>query len=124
MANFSHPICDQALQAADIVNALHITSDHSLFSVNLIKSRLYDNKMRPINHNPKILRRTQDLANIYEENSNFYIFSKKAFLENDQKRIGKKPFMYVMDTSIEESLDLDEPKHWKLAEKIINSKLI
>tara|TARA_B100001059_G_C17839663_1_gene591216 strand:+ start:13055 stop:13756 length:702 start_codon:yes stop_codon:yes gene_type:complete len=96
----------------------------SLFSVNLIKSRLYDNKMRPINHNPKILRRTQDLANIYEENSNFYIFSKKAFLENDQKRIGKKPFMYVMDTSIEESLDLDEPKHWKLAEKIINSKII
>ncbi len=102
----------------DYITHLNNKKHDSLFSVNLIKSRLFDSKLKPLNHNPRILKRTQDLKNIYEENSNFYIFSKKSFILNKNKRIGKKPYFYIMRDRIE-SLDLDEKRDWDLAEKIV-----
>ncbi|MCW7497033.1 acylneuraminate cytidylyltransferase family protein [Leptospira levettii] len=93
----------------------------SLFSVNLIQTRLYDRNLRPINHDPKILTRTQDLDIIYEENSNFYIFSGKSFLENAH-RIGKKSIAYVMSKNSVESIDIDENADWELAELVLKGK--
>mgnify|MGYP000064684592 CR=1 FL=1 len=53
----------------------------ALFSVTETKTRFYWPNGKGINHDPKILIRTQDLEPIYEENSCFYIFSKETNLK-------------------------------------------
>ena len=66
----------------------------SLFSVNKWLTRMYWEDLSPVNHNPNELIRTQDLPPLFEENSNFYIFSRKAFKDAKEKKIGLKPIMY------------------------------
>jgi len=90
----------------------------SIFSVNVLQVRLYDKKIKPLNHNINVLGRTQDLEEIYEENSNFYIFSGKSF-KKTQQRIGIKPYAYRMDRRSMESLDIDEPSDWKFLEQLM-----
>ncbi len=89
----------------------------SLFSVNELKTRLYRSNCDPLNHNPKKLQRTQDLESLYEENSNFYIFSKQSFSKANA-RIGKKPYMFV--SPYNESIDIDNFEQWSIAEAIIS----
>lgn len=91
----------------------------SLFSVTKLQVRLYDKDLMPINHNPQELLRTQDLTPLYEENSNFYIFSKDSFKSTGQ-RIGVKPYMYELDKS--EALDIDEEIDFMVAESIYRHK--
>ena len=93
----------------------------SVFSANLIKSRLYDDKMNPINHDPDNLIRTQDLPDIYDENSNFYIFSGSSFAKT-KARIGKKPYIYVMNKL--ESVDIDNQEDWDLAQILMANKVV
>ena len=90
----------------------------SLFSVNALRTRLYDKALRPVNHDPLVLERTQDLDIMYEENSNFYIFSGKSF-NTKQHRIGSKPDLFIMDRNNREGLDIDEKSDWDLVEMII-----
>lgn len=99
-------------------NGITNKSYDSLFSVNVIRARLYDKGLKPVNHNPLVLGRTQDLDVIYEENSNFYIFSGESFI-NNQHRIGLRPNIYIMDRSNLEGLDIDEKSDWDLANMII-----
>ena len=87
----------------------------SLFSVNRLQTRLYDGNAKAVNHRPEELIRTQDLPPLYEENSNFYIFSKTSFLSTGA-RIGKRPQM--METDRLESIDIDEEVDFMLAEQI------
>jgi len=93
----------------------------SLFSVNLIKTRLYNNNLIPINHNPEYLQRTQDLENVYEENSNFYIFTKDSFKKN-KRRIGSNPDIFIMGRNSIESIDIDDKSDWELVENILTNK--
>ncbi|PJZ45655.1 acylneuraminate cytidylyltransferase family protein [Leptospira brenneri] len=93
----------------------------SLFSVNAIQTRLYDKHLSPLNHNPLILTRTQDLDVIYEENSNFYVFSGQSFLQN-KHRIGCKPEPYVMARNSIECIDIDDIADWDLAETIMKNR--
>ena len=86
----------------------------SLFSVTRIQSRLYWKSGEPLNHNPQELLRTQDLPPLYEENSNFYLFSKASFAASGNGRIGLKPGMFEMDKL--EAVDIDEEEDWQLAE--------
>ena len=86
----------------------------SLFSVTKVQTRFYDKNAQPLNHNPQELLRTQDLEPLYEENSNFYIFSKDAFGKAGQKRIGLKPQIFEVNKL--EAVDIDEPEDFKLAE--------
>lgn len=88
----------------------------SLFSVNKIQQRLYDKNFLPINHDPAVLKNTQDLDPIYDENSCIYIFSRQSFLENNKNRIGKKPYAFVMPQI--ESYDIDTEDDFKIAEHI------
>ena len=88
----------------------------SLFSVTKIQTRLYNAEGSPVNHNPEELLRTQDLPPLYEENSNFFIFTKEAFMENGNKRIGKEPYMFEIDKI--EAVDIDEPQDFVIAEAI------
>lgn len=94
----------------------------TLFSANALKSRLYDKNLMPINHNPLVLSRTQDLDVIYEENSNFYFFSGEAFLKNNH-RIGETPGVYPMSRMAIESLDIDESSDWDFAEALLNANV-
>lgn len=92
----------------------HLGAYDSLFGVTRWQTRFYWADGRPVNHNPEELIRTQDLPIMYEENSNFYLFSKTAFAENGGKRIGKKPYLFEVDKL--EALDIDEPADFELAE--------
>ena len=77
----------------------------SLFSVTRLQTRLWDGLARPINHNPAILLRTQDLPPVYEENSCLYIFTRET-LAMRRNRIGERPLLFEMDPI--ESRDIDE----------------
>ena len=86
----------------------------SLFSVTRWQTRLYWKDGKPVNHDPGTLLRTQDLPPLFEENSNFYIFSKTSFHNVGEKRIGLKPQMFEVDKF--ESVDIDDPQDFELAE--------
>ena len=96
---------------------LYMENKKSLFSVNSFQSRFYDEGLNPMNHKPSELIPTQDLNFIYEENSNFYIFSKEDFKENGNKRIGNKSVHYV--TKKYESIDLDTKEDLELIKRIL-----
>jgi len=85
----------------------------SLFSVTKMQTRLWDASGNPINHDPGVLTRTQDLPPIFEENSCIYIFSRDG-MKKLQNRIGKKPLMFEMDPI--EAWDIDEEFDFRMAE--------
>lgn len=86
----------------------------SVFSVTRLQTRLYWKDGKAINHNPAELIRTQDLPPVYEENSNFFIFSKESFKNAGNKRIGLKPAMFEQNKL--EAVDIDDPEDFELAE--------
>ena len=88
----------------------------SLFTVTRLQTRLYWSSGQPVNHDPNELLRTQDLPPVFEENSNLYLFSKKAFTAAGNKRIGLRPKMYEMDKL--EAVDIDEKNDFRLAETL------
>lgn len=94
----------------------------SLFSVTKVQTRFYDKNAKAINHNPEKLLRTQDLEPMYEENSNFYIFSKKSFELARKKRIGLKPQIFSMNKL--EAIDIDNPEDFILAELLYKNRSI
>jgi CMP-N-acetylneuraminic acid synthetase len=85
----------------------------SLFGVTRVQSRLWDQLARPINHNPSILLRTQDLPPVFLENSCLYIFTRKT-LEQHYNRIGARPMMFEIDRN--EAADIDEEIDFWVAE--------
>ena len=93
----------------------------SLFSVTRMQTRLYWSDGKPVNHNPQELLRTQDLPPVFEENSNFYIFSKTSFFNAGNNRIGLKPQMFEMDKL--EAIDIDEPEDFELAEILYTKRM-
>ena len=92
----------------------------SLFGVTKVQTRFYDKDANPINHNPEELLRTQDLEPLYEENSNFYIFSKNSFDKAGKKRIGLKPQIFEVNKL--EAVDIDEPEDFILAELLYKNR--
>ena len=116
------------LTKATVLKALNIFENgifndtiDSLFSVNVIQSRLYYDNINPINHSPNTLIKTQDLEEIYEENSCFYVFSKEGF-EKTKSRIGSSPGIYKMSRSSLEAIEIDTPDDWELVDKIMKAK--
>ena len=85
----------------------------SLFGVTRWQTRLWDQLTLPVNHNPAILLRTQDLPPIYEENSNIYIFTEET-LKLKHNRIGDRPLMFEIPRL--EAMDIDEPLDFEVAE--------
>lgn len=88
----------------------------SLFSVTRFQTRFYDANGTPVNHNPSDLLRTQDLPPLYEENSNFYIFSNQSFEEAGKRRIGLNPSMFEVPAL--EAVDIDNASDFELAEML------
>ena len=86
----------------------------SIFSVTKTQKRFYNQDITPMNHDPQMLV-TQHLKPIFEENSCFYIFTKKSFLFSNN-RIGKKPYMFEIDKI--EATDIDDPEDFIIAETL------
>ncbi len=106
------------LKAETIAKALKLflEMEHlydSVFSVNRFQSRFYNHKGEAVNHNPQELIRTQDLHPLFEENSNFYLFTKESFAATN-RRIGRKPMLFEMSKI--ESIDIDDEFSFRLAE--------
>lgn len=105
------------LRAETVTRAIESILGHpefdSLFGVTPFKTRLWNIAGKAINHDPKVLLRTQDLDPVFEENSNIYIFQAEA-LRRLNSRIGERPLMFQI--SREESWDIDEELDFKVAE--------
>jgi CMP-N-acetylneuraminic acid synthetase len=91
----------------------------SLFSVTRIQTRLWDQLSRPINHNPAILLRTQDLPPVYEENSCIYLFTRQI-LEARRNRLGERPMLFPIPAS--EAWDIDEELDFQIADLLVRQK--
>lgn len=85
----------------------------SLFTVTPLQTRLWWPDGRPVNHDPAVLQRTQDLPPVYEENSNLYLFDRPT-IERLGTRIGDRPMMFPMEA--EEAWDIDHEFDWVVAE--------
>lgn len=91
----------------------------SLFSVTRLQTRLWDHRGQPMNHDPKILLRTQDLPPVFEENSNLYIFTKDT-LEKRGNRIGERPLTFEIEA--DEACDIDDELDFKIAEFLFHQR--
>ncbi len=69
-------------------------------------------KLIPVNFNPKIITKTQNLNPIIQSNGAFFIFKKKTFTKYNN-RIGKKP--YYFEINFPESIEIDVKEDLRLA---------
>jgi CMP-N-acetylneuraminic acid synthetase len=92
----------------------------SLFGVTRIQTRLWDALTRPVNHNPAILLRTQDLPPIFEENSCIYLFQRET-LAIRRNRLGERPLMFEIERS--EAFDIDEELDFLIADLVLTHRL-
>lgn len=109
------------LTAATIARGIEALEQHldrhdSLMSVTRLQTRLYDADGRPINHDPAVLLRTQDLPPVYEENSNLYLFTAAQIAAG--RRGGDRPLLFEIDPL--EALDIDEEHDFVLSETLYN----
>ena len=91
----------------------------SLFSVSAVRTRLFDQLGRAVNHNPAMLMRTQDLPPLWEENSLLYIFKAQDLFQS-HTRIGKRPLMF--ETPPCESHDIDTPADWDMVAALMAAR--
>lgn len=87
----------------------------SLFAVTPLNARLWDPLTRPINHNPAILLRTQDLPPVFVENSCMYVFTADT-LKQRRNRIGERPLMFPI--RLPEAWDIDEEVDFEFTETL------
>ncbi|MAV05168.1 MAG: acylneuraminate cytidylyltransferase [Flavobacteriaceae bacterium] len=104
------------VETIDTVIKKHIDNSLDYFAVSKLQERLYDQSGNPINHNINELIQTQDLEPLYQENSGFYIFSKKSFRENNNRITSTSTFF---ETSFPENIDIDNQSDFEIAEKAL-----
>ena len=75
---------------------------------------------KPLNYSLENIPRTQDLEPIYVETSAFFVFRREVWT-NQHRRIGDKPYVAVTDRI--ESIDIDNPDDFTLAEAIVAAGL-
>ncbi len=72
-------------------------------------------KLVPINFDPKVVVKTQNLNPIVQSNGAFFIFKKKTFMKYNN-RLGKKPYYFEMN--FPESIEIDVKEDLDLARRI------
>jgi CMP-N-acetylneuraminic acid synthetase len=87
----------------------------SVFGATRIQGRLWSAQTEPINHDPSVLARTQDLDPVYLENSCVYVFSKETLAQTGN-RLGQRPHLLEIDSL--EALDIDVEDDFTLAEMV------
>jgi CMP-N-acetylneuraminic acid synthetase len=99
----------------------HYPMKDSLFGVTRYQTRLWDAKGSPVNHDPEILLRTQDLPPLFEENSCIYIFERDTFIRR-KNRLGGSPILFEIDPY--EALDIDNEIDFTIVECMINRSVL
>ena len=69
----------------------------------------------PINYRPGILPRSQDMLPVIEETTGLYGISKES-LEKYRCRVGKKPYMHIVDKF--EAVDINTEEDFKMADYV------
>ncbi len=111
----TNPLLRSATVEAALDRMEQEIADHdSLFSVTRWQTRLYTADGRPLNHDPRVLLRTQDLPPIFEENSNLYLFTAEQIAGG--RRMGDRPILFEVDPL--EAVDIDEEPDFILAEAL------
>jgi CMP-N-acetylneuraminic acid synthetase len=87
-----------------------------MFTVTRIQGRLWSHEGMPLNHDPAVLLRTQDLDPVYFENSCAYLFTREL-LELRGTRIGANPLLFEIDR--DEGSDIDEEQDFRLVEALM-----
>jgi len=108
------------LTAQTVSAALNLFSNpdsdcDSVFSVTRLQARLWDSDTVPVNHDPSVLLRTQDLAPLFIENSCFFVFTPEL-LRQRGNRIGARPLMF--EVAAIEAVDIDTEDDFTLAAAI------
>ena len=108
-------------ETIDRAIAAYLDSDDydSLMSVTAWQTRFFFADGRPVNHDPSVLLRTQDLEPILEENSNIYISSRARILDTGL-RVGANPMLFRIDAA--EAVDIDEELDFKIAELFLEDR--
>jgi CMP-N-acetylneuraminic acid synthetase len=96
------------------------TEHDALFSVTEIRQRFYWKDGSGVNHDRRVLIRTQDLDPIFHENSCFYIFSRETNIKT-QSRLGDNPLMFPMDRL--EAADIDDMEDFYWAEFLLQRRI-
>ncbi|MFN3216062.1 MAG: cytidylyltransferase domain-containing protein [Acidimicrobiales bacterium] len=109
----TNPLVRPETFAAGLRRFLDDDGCDSVFSVTRLQQRLWTADCQPVNHDPAVLLRTQDLAPLYVENSCFFVFS-RALIAETGTRIGPHAAMVEMDPI--EAMDIDEEPDFLLAE--------
>lgn len=90
----------------------------SLVGVKELRNFLLNKEGRLINNNTGIpWPRTQDLEPLYEINHTMFL-AKREVYEKQKNRIGKKPYLFVMDEI--SSIDIDWEEDFEIAEVVYN----
>ena len=90
----------------DVYDSVQACTEHKEFSYF---------KGQPVNFNPDVVQKTQDLEPIVMGNGAFFIFTKKTFKENNN-RVGKNPYFYPI--TFPESVEIDDKEDWELAKRV------
>lgn len=91
----------------------------SAFSVKALHEFLWKDG-KPFNYDLAAIPRTQDLEPLYQETSGFYIFNNET-INKYNRRIGMNP--YLKEVSEIESVDIDNPEDFDIADAIYNMQL-
>ena len=116
MTHSTNPLLSAATIDRAIDTLAAAPTADSLFSVTRVQTRFYRADGSAVNHDPNDLIRTQDLEPWFEENSCLYLFTRASFLATGA-RIGERPLLF--ETPRLESIDIDEPEDWQLAEALL-----
>jgi CMP-N-acetylneuraminic acid synthetase len=112
----TNPLLSVATVASAVTAFLDDDTHDSLMTVTEWKTRLFDASGHPLNHDPGVLVRTQDLPPVFEENSNLYIAPRQV-IEKTGRRIGEDPLFFPIDRV--ESIDIDEEIDFAIAECLL-----
>jgi CMP-N-acetylneuraminic acid synthetase len=93
------------LEKDDVYDSVHSVVEHQEFS-------WLGQNMSPINFDPSVVQRTQDLPVITMSNGAFSIFRKSMFKKLNN-RIGQRPYYYTLNAP--ESIEIDTEEDLNLA---------
>ena len=111
----TNPLLRTATVTDAIDRLLDDPDSDSLFGVTRLQTRLWGADGSPINHDPSVLTRTQDLPPVFEENSCIYLFTRES-LERRGNRIGERPILFEIPR--EEAWDIDEEIDFRVVEAL------
>lgn len=88
----------------------------SLFTTTPMQARFWWDAERPVNHDPAVLLRTQDLAPLHLENSCLYIFRREPFLAEKNRITANRA---IFPIAALEAVDIDTEEEWDLAAALV-----